>query len=209
MSGSGGNIAGRPGVRGPGREPVGTTPGLCVQGRPATPEGALAPAGAPERGVNGRPPWPVCERMGCPGRGPLGRSLRGSVPGRGPRLPPVGTGGRGGIVGLGAGVVAPAAGRAPAGGALGWTFGGAPCGGRTAIGWPGAGRRGAAGVVLGAAAGAVGAVEAGAGAAGLAAGACAGAAGFAAAVGVADSTPGTVGFGRLGATLGAACAVGA
>ncbi|MGB7436203.1 MAG: hypothetical protein WBW49_12375, partial [Candidatus Acidiferrum sp.] len=59
-------------------------------------------------------PDPVCGRIGCPGRGPLGRSDLGSVPGIGPRLPPVGIGGRTGAGGRGAGVL-PAAGLAPIG----------------------------------------------------------------------------------------------
>ena len=66
------------------------------------------------------PPPDCCGRIGCPGRGPLGREP-GVVPGTGPRLPdgkgprfPVGRGGRAGAAGRApAAPGAAAAGRAP------------------------------------------------------------------------------------------------
>jgi hypothetical protein len=205
-------------VRGPGREPVGTAPGLCVQGRPAPPPGLPGPPGPagppPCLGVNGRPPWPDCGRIGCPGRGPLGRSLPGVVPGIGPRLPPVGIGGRTGTAGRTDGDVAPAAGRAAAGcvpGCCGRILEGTPCGERAAIGCPGAGEgRGvvagpvgldaaAGGGVAGAAGAVAGFAAAGAGCPGLATGAGAAAGG----------APGATGFAGAGAAPVAGCVAGA
>ena len=208
-------MAGRPGVRGPGRGPLGAAPGLCCQGLPCPP---LGPPGPPPcRGVKGRLPWPDCGRIGCPGRGPLGRSLPGTVPGTGPRLPPVGIGGRGGTVGRDAGVVAPAAGRALAGCAPGWdgrALGGTLCGVRAPIGCPGIGAAGR-GALAGVGRGVAGAVEEGAaGAAGLAATGAVGAtgdgaAGFATGAVGADGAIGAAGFAGAGACAAGACAAGA
>ena len=209
LSGNGGSIAGRPGVRGPGREPLGTAPGLWAHGRPAP------PASPPGRGVNGRPPCGCCGRMGCPGRGPVGRPLPGTVPGIGPRFPPVGIGGRGGDGGRDEGVVAPAAGRAaigcePAG--AGRTAGGASLGGLAAIGCPGVatGRGPAVGAAGLGAAGADGAGAAGfvgeatpvGGAPPGAAGLTAGGAGAAVPAGAAGAGFVAAGGGVAGATAG-------
>jgi len=194
-------------LRGPGREPLGTAPGLWLQGRLCPPGPACPPwpLGPPlGRVIKDRPPWPDCGRIGCPGRGPLGRSLPGAVPGTGPRFPPVGMGGRTGVVGRDEGEVAPAAGRAPAGcvpGCGGRVLTGAPCGGRAVIGCPGAatGRAVVAGPGLCAAVGAAGAGGAVGFADGGAAVAC-----FAAGAGVPGGATGGAGFGGPGTTLVAA-----
>src|SRR6516164_7999288 len=157
--------------------------------------------------------------MGCPGRGPVGRPLPGTVPGIGPRFPPVGIGGRGGAGGRCVGVARPAAGRAAIGwepaGAVGRRAGGAPCDGRAAIGCPGVAPcrgPGAGTVGLGAAgAGADGAGAAGfagaavpaAGATGGAAGLAAGTAGVGVAAGAVGAGFGAAGNGAAGATAGA------
>lgn len=171
-------MPGRPGVRGPGRVPVGIGPRRCSKGR----EGS-AP-GPPGRGL----PWPgCCGRIGCPGRGPLGRSREMS--GRGPRLP-VGMGprfpeGRSGVFGRGGtpGRVG-APGREEA-------VPGAAAAGRVAEGCvlAGAAAAGRAGAAPGCAAGATGRIGVGAG----------GATGFAAA-----GAPAGAGAGGFGTILGAA-----
>src|SRR2546429_2541675 len=79
----GGSIPGRPGARGPGRVPVGIGPRRCSNGRDCGPPG---PPGPPDLGVNDRPCPGCCGRIGCPGRGPLGRDSR-LASGSGPRLP--------------------------------------------------------------------------------------------------------------------------
>src|SRR5580700_7148006 len=123
-SGIGGSIPGRPGARGPGRVPVGSAPRRCSKGRLGGPTAPPGPVGRGEyvRPVPPGPPPDCCGRIGCPGRGPLGREP-GVVPGTGPRLPegkgprfPVGRGGRAGAAGRApAAPGAAAAGRAPTG----------------------------------------------------------------------------------------------
>ena len=209
-------MPGRPGIRGPGRVPVGVGPRRCSNGRFAG-----EPPGPPGLGVYCRPCPPGCiGRIGWPGRGPpLRCPLPGVVPGSGPRFP-VGNG-REGAVGRAPGAPdAAAAGRtagcvpgvAPVRGldvppgrcALGAPVGCAAgaCGrsGALAGGFAGAGAAGAAGLAIG-----VGPLGAPAGGVlgTLGPGVAAGAAAVAGAAGVGG---GAAGF-AAGATDGATCGV--
>lgn len=166
-------MPGRPGVRGPGRVPVGSGPRRCSNGRAGSAPGAACrPPGLPG----------CCGRMGCPGRGPLGRSreMSGSGPrfpvGKGPRFP----------VGKGRPAVA---GRSGAPGRPG-----AAAAGRAVDGCVAAGATGRAACVAGCEAGAAGRIGVGA---------VVGAAGFVAA-GVAGAGAGALGtiLGTLGTALG-------
>jgi len=181
LSGSGGSIPGRPGVRGPGRVPVGIGPRRCSKGR------AGSAPDPPGRGL----PWPgCCGRIGCPGRGPLGRSreMSGSGPrfpvGKGPRFPE----GRSGVFGRGG-----PPGRAGTPGRAGAPPGAAAAG-RVVEGWvlAGAAAAGRAGADPGCEGGTAGRMGVGAGgAAGFAAaGAPAGAGGFGTILGAAGAPDG-------------------
>ena len=215
MSGSGGSIPGLPGVRGPGRVPVGVGPRRCSNGR--------FPGPPPGRDPYGLPCPPGCMgRIGWPGRGPLLCPLPGIVPGRGPRFP-VGIG-RDGAAGRAAGAPGAAAagrtagcvpvlgtGRGAAPPGAGWFAGDAGRIGMCAGGLLGVGVGvGAGGLAAGGALGGVTGVATGFGGpgaalgaegAGAGAGGAAGAAGLAAGVAV----TGAAGFGAAatGAAAGA------
>ncbi|MGB9435087.1 MAG: hypothetical protein WBQ89_22770 [Candidatus Acidiferrum sp.] len=135
------------------------------------------------------------------------------MPGTGPRLPPVGIGGRAGVAVRVDGDVAPAAGLALAGCVPGWggrTLCGIPCGGLAARGWPGVGAgRGVTVAGLEAGAGVLGAGAAGGFATAGVAGA--GVAGFAIGTEAAAAGGGALGAAGLreGATGAGTCATGA